>query len=313
MMNTITDKRNILKYLPFQDVENSCERAIECYEEAGLMLAPTDYIRNAVPLLASKLATDSNGQLDDLIYKGIMDAYGFCLLEAAIYKNILENKKEIDYDAEDYKRKFDKCWSAICDTDRIVLKIKNEVIEEIEIRVKGKKRVERIGFPYIEDLTDDWKEFCEEDYTEGQIDQEIIMRHKSEYEEIIRELQKKVEVIKRYIHWPIGAPNPILTPQDDDFIVIQDMLCARFSLPFGGDRTYLKKRFYGASIHRFYRYLMDNALYKKMDGDYRTSDRERVAKFIIDLFQLPDTVKVALQYMERETKKEWLVPRFPLE
>ncbi len=50
-----------------------------------------------------------------------------------------------------------------------------------------------------------------------------------------------------------------------------------------------------------------------MDGDYRTFDRERVAKFIIDLYQLPDTVKAALQYMERETKKEWLAHHLPID
>lgn len=309
-MNKITDKRNIIKYLPFDGVENSCESAIECYEEAGLMLAPIDYIKNTVPQLARKLATDSNGVLDELIYNGIMDAYGFCLLEAAIYKNILKSNEEIDYGAEDYKRKFDKCWSALCDTDRIVLKIKNEVIEEIEIRVKGKKKVERIGFPYIEDLTDDWKDAYEGEYN---TDDPILMsKYKDEYEKICRERQKIDNVIRRYIHWPVGAPNPKLTPKDQDFIIVRNALSDYFSLLIG-DCTYLKKRFYGGSTHRFYRYLMDNALYKKMDGDYRTSDRERVAKFIIDLYQLPDTVKAALQYMERETTKEWLVQRFSLE
>ncbi len=96
--------------------------------------------KNTVLLLASELATDSNGQLDELIYKGIIDAYGFCLLEATLYKNRLKSNKKRDSEIEDYKRKFDKCLSALCETDRIVLKIKNEVIEGIEIRVKGKKR-----------------------------------------------------------------------------------------------------------------------------------------------------------------------------
>ncbi len=39
------DKRNIIKYLPFKDVENSCESVIELCEKTGWMLAPTDYIK----------------------------------------------------------------------------------------------------------------------------------------------------------------------------------------------------------------------------------------------------------------------------
>ena len=305
------DKRNIIKYLPFYDVKNSYELAIECYEESDSLFIQADYINNSVPLIARKLATNSNGQLDELIYNGIMDAYGFCLSEVGIYKKI----NEADYDVSDNLRKRRKYRDAIQKADRIILKIKRGIIKGIEVRVKESKKIERIEYKYIEDLTDVWKEIYDGkkiDYTQFGLSQEDINECEKKYAKVNRKILHREKIMRRYIHWPSGMQDPTLTPDKTDFAIVKTALLDYF-IWWGEDGSYLKSRFYGASIHRFYRYLMDNALYKKMDGDYRTSDRERVAKFIIDLFQLPDTVKVALQYMERETKKEWLVPRFPLE